>query len=295
MNIINRFLTLIFVVFSFQIALSQSNFDQEITILTSKIISKLSKLDNSPSLAVWVFTDIDGNIMPIGKYISEQVSVKFASDNSPFQVMERNHLNTILKEHKLNADGLIDQNTAKKLGQFASVDFIITGMITILGDHINLTMKALNTETGFISASTSGDIAMDNNIRELLGLGQASSNRGFNGQSINSNENYNNSNSVSKECEINNTGDFCFQNNTKFKARVEIYNDKRNSSYKTTLTLQPGETQCAYNSSTMACKYYIWILGVNPNVNPNFPNANEFRQGQVLVEKCKSKTFVITR
>lgn len=144
---------------------------------------------------------MDGNVISIGKYISEQVSDDFSNSNETFQIIDRNHLKTILKEHQLKSEGYIDPSTAKELGKFAGVDYVVTGKITVLSNHINLTIKVLSTETAMINASISGNIQMDENIKELLGI-SLSGNKGFNGTSLNSNEYINNPASVNNECNL---------------------------------------------------------------------------------------------
>ncbi|MGB4848035.1 MAG: FlgO family outer membrane protein [Saprospiraceae bacterium] len=247
--------------------------------MTNDLISRL-KDKTKNKIAVWYFTDLDDNVISIGKYISEQVSVDMSNSLENFILMERGNLVTIMKEHKLNADGFIDQNTAKQIGQFAAVDFIITGKITVLSDHINLTMKFLNTETAMINASVSGDIPMNANIKELLGL-SSGSNQGFNGNPINPNEHYNNPGTVAKECETKNTGDYIFENKTANRVRV-----RGDAGYLSLLYLGPGETGTYYSISAGKHEFQI-------NIWNNGERGETIGMGEFMVEKCTSKSYII--
>jgi hypothetical protein len=86
-------------------------------------------------------------------------------------VVDRTHLKSIIEEHKLSSTGLIDPQTARKLGKIAGVDALITGTITPFGDSIRLAVKVLDTETAKMISASSGNIARTKAIEELLARG----------------------------------------------------------------------------------------------------------------------------
>ena len=53
------------------------------------------------------------------------------------------------------------------------------------------------------------------------------------------------------------------------------------------LTLAPGQTQCFYNLKAQEWEYKI----TKPSTS--MYHVNLIGEGQVLIEKCKSKTFLI--
>ncbi|MBK7812539.1 MAG: hypothetical protein IPI50_15160 [Saprospiraceae bacterium] len=271
-------------------AQSQSNFNTEMKDMSLKLINRMKEKENK-KVAVWDFTDLDGNVISIGKYISEQVSDDFSNSNETFQIIDRNHLKTILKEHQLKSEGYIDPSTAKELGKFAGVDYVVTGKITVLSNHINLTIKVLSTETAMINASISGNIQMDENIKELLGI-SLSGNKGFNGTSLNSNEYINNPASVNNECNLKNTGDLCFTNNTNGKLLVML-RFSQDDSHGQTIRLAKDQTQCFYNMRAINAYYSTFNEQIFSDGKSHFPtNYGNIRdEGQILIEKCKSKTF----
>ncbi len=171
---------------------------------------------------------------------------------------------------------------AKELGRLLSVEAIIVGNYTVLDKTIKLTAKALDANTGFIVAASMKDLLIDNDAGALLGInvslsGGSNSSRGFNNP-LNSNEQINNPETVNKECETKNVGDFCFENRSLVK--VDVYIDGDSDSR---MTLDSGQTQCYYNIKTGNHGYGYFLSGRN----------NYIGKGQVLVEKCKSKTFTI--
>jgi TolB-like protein len=123
------------------------------------------------SVAVVDFTDLQGEVTELGRFLAEEMSVALASSSRPLEVVDRTHLKTLIQEHKLSATGLIDPATAKKLGQIAGVDALVTGTLTPFGDTVRLTLKVLDTSTARIVAATTAEIAKTKAIEELVAQG----------------------------------------------------------------------------------------------------------------------------
>jgi hypothetical protein len=100
---------------------------QASTILSAKISESQRK-----TVAVVDFTDLCGNVSRFGRYLAEELSGTLVGDAKGFRVMDRTHLQAILQEHKLATTGLIDPQTARKLGQFAGVDTLVTSFVQCL-------------------------------------------------------------------------------------------------------------------------------------------------------------------
>jgi len=164
------FTTIITVIFF----LSNSNFsmayEKEIKSISSTLAENIAKAGKK-MIAVVDFTDLQGNVTELGRFLAEEFSVTFAGAGKGFEVVDRTHLKSILTEHKLSATGIIDPQTARKLGQIAGVDALITGTITPFGDSIRLSVKILDTSTAKVIGASSGDIAKTKAIEELLARG----------------------------------------------------------------------------------------------------------------------------
>lgn len=260
---------------------AQNDFNKKLNELASQLATKLSEKGKT-KIAVWDFTDLDGNINNLGKYVSETLSVYLTNATGNIKVVDRNHLNTILKEHQLKSDGFIDVKTAKQLGKIIQVGAIVTGKITVFRNAINLTMKVLDTETADIIAASANDLPLNDNLRDILGIPSNSPNRGFN-RPLNSNESYNNPTTVNSDCIEKKTGDYCFFNNTNITVRVHL--DQRYS--RLYITLKPKQTQCFYDMNAKSRNYYV------VNHKEYFTRAKVLQSGQINIEQCKSKTFKI--
>ena len=133
------------------------------------------------SLAVVDFTDLQGNVTELGRFIAEEIALGLVTAKKQLSVIDRTHLRAIYKEHKLGSSGLIDPATARKLGEIAGVEALVTGSITPLGDSVRLVVKVLDTSTARILAAASVDIAKTKTIEELMARdfrGEANSTQG---------------------------------------------------------------------------------------------------------------------
>ena len=132
-------------------------YEEQVKSLSATLAKNIMHSDKK-SIAVVDFSDLQGRVTDLGRFLAEELSVNLVSAGKGFQVVERTRLKTILEEHKLAQTGLIDPETAKKLGQIAGVDAIITGTVTPLMDVIRVSVKVLAVDTARIIAAASGDI-----------------------------------------------------------------------------------------------------------------------------------------
>lgn len=282
----------LFLIFLSLASFAQSKFDKTLGEISSDLAVKLTKKEKKKVVVLYI-TDINKATTTAGKYLADVISVNIVNDTSNFQVFDRENLSGIAEANKLIAEGYIDVDKTKELGKLLSVEAIITGNYTVLDSTIKLTLKALDSGTGFVIAASMKDLPIDGNAGALLGInvssGNGAGNRGFN-RPISSNEQYNNPETVDKECETKKRGDFCFSNLTKDNLVVSL------NANGTALVLSPGQTQCLYNIASGSYNFYVMgdrdfgkggvrIYGVSQTFIHD--------QGQFLVEKCKSKTFTI--
>ena len=241
-----------------------------------------------------------------GKYIADNIAVDIVNNPGYFEVIDRHHLDQIMKEAKLNSEGYIDETTAKKLGKILAVDAIITGTYTVLSDKIKLTIIVLDAETAKDIASAKTYLPLDNDACALLGINCSTANsnssqratnnigsRGFNAP-VQSGEDYNNPETVNNNCKTQNFGDYCFENQK--GVQVIIYYKPKDYNCKTCtsgeLHIEAGKMQCLYQLGTGA--YHMDIR------YPPSPSASRYSwgtapdiEGDFLVEQCKSKTYTL--
>ena len=147
-------------------------YEKEINTLSVAMAEKISKAGRT-SVAVVDFTDLEGNVTHLGRLIAEEFSIALAGASKDFKVIDRTHLNSIIKENKLSATGLTDPTTARKLGKIVGVQALITGTLTPFGENVRLAIKVLDTSTAEIINAKRGNIAKIQRIEELLAKGIA--------------------------------------------------------------------------------------------------------------------------
>lgn len=145
-------------------------YEKEIKSLSSSLGESITN-SGKKTVAVVDFVDLQGNVTELGRFLAEELSVALSESGKGFEVIDRTHLKTLLKEHQLAMTGLIDPKTAKKIGEIAGVHVLVTGTLTPLGDSIRLAVKALDTGTSRMIGGTRGDIAKTRAIEELLAKG----------------------------------------------------------------------------------------------------------------------------
>ena len=142
-------------------------YEQELRRLSGEMAQKISAAQKS-TLAVVDFTDLQGDVTALGRFLAEEFSVALAGAGQGFRVIDRTHLTIILREHKLAESGVIDPSTARQLGKIAGVQALITGSLTPFGDSVRIAVKILDTESAALVGSASGNIARTGAIDELL-------------------------------------------------------------------------------------------------------------------------------
>jgi TolB-like protein len=95
-----------------------------------------------------------------GKMVSEIMTTTMVKSES-FNVIEREQLNKVLSELKFGESGLVDSNSAQKIGKFLGADAIITGSIIKIGNTVRLDSRIIAVSTGIIEAAESGTCGVD--------------------------------------------------------------------------------------------------------------------------------------
>ena len=143
-------------------------YEKEINTLSAAMAEKIAKAGRT-TVAVVDFTDLEGNVTQLGRFIAEELSGALAEKGQGFEVVNRSNLRMILKEHKLFATGVIDQQSAMRLGEIAGVQALVTGTITPFTENIRLSVNVLDINTAKVIDNRREKIPRTQDINELLG------------------------------------------------------------------------------------------------------------------------------
>lgn len=146
-------------------SLDAQTLDAGIKDLASQISTSAAK-EEKKRIAVLPFRELDGQPTVLGTYLAEAlVTNLFQLGN--FKIVERQMLDKVLGELKIQQTGAIDPSTAKEIGRITAVDAIVTGSITELGGHIAVNCRLIDTTTGEVFGAAQARITKDEDVVEI--------------------------------------------------------------------------------------------------------------------------------
>ncbi len=115
----------------------------------AKKISKSSGKLKNKQIAVLPFPFHDGTEGAESTIVAERLITRIVTIGK-LQVIERSLLDKVMHELKLHHSGMIDQESAKKLGSILGVDAIITGTLIDLDGEMEVNARLIQAETGLV-------------------------------------------------------------------------------------------------------------------------------------------------
>ncbi len=141
--------------------------DAQLSLLTKQIVNSLSE-KNKSKIAVIEFSNLDGSVSQLGRYISEELITRLYRTGE-FEVVERQMLNKIMREHELSLSGFIDESSAREIGMLLGVDAIASGSVTELVSEVKINARLISAETGKIFSVASVKVDKTQDVIQLLG------------------------------------------------------------------------------------------------------------------------------
>ncbi len=117
-------------------------------VLAEEVIRK-AKENSIQRIAVLEFPSIDGETSDEGRLLAERMISNIVTEGS-ISVIERNSIDRILEEQKLQASGVIDSSTAKEIGMVLGVDAILMGTVVVLENKSEVQVRLVKVQTGLI-------------------------------------------------------------------------------------------------------------------------------------------------
>jgi len=115
--------------------------EQGLAQLASQIVVK-SKAAGKAAIAVLPFPNADGSCSVLSNFIADElIQSLFSVPGSSLEIVERSQLETVIKELKLGASGLLNPETTKKLGSQSGVSALTVGTITVIGDTVRINAR----------------------------------------------------------------------------------------------------------------------------------------------------------
>jgi len=119
------------------------------------------------SVAVVEFFDLRGRVSELGRFLADELSTAMVATDSSVKVIDRLRLATILEEHKLSATGLLDEETARKVGRIAGVDVLISGRLTSFDETVRVSLQGLRVPSAEVVVSAVVEVPRTPRVAEL--------------------------------------------------------------------------------------------------------------------------------
>ncbi len=263
-----------------------TNYDKALISMSQELASRIKK-KKKIKVAVWDFTNSLKKTNALGDYLRSDFSIHFTNASDGMQLINRENLNAITKEHDLNLEsGLIDPKTAKKVGMIHAADAIIIGTVDATIHSLRIRIKVIDTQTGFHFAAALRNIPIDNHLKLILkDTGFYKPIRLSEGERVSNMEKENDSRSTNKKCQTLKTGDYCFSNTSNFLYGIFLKGINNKITRKT--TTNPNQNACFFDLPEGTYQFELYKNNLRTILGPYY-------EGSFRIEKCQSLTYDIS-
>jgi len=149
-----------------QAPVEQKTIDRAATLIAQQLVAGLSQ-STKPKTAVLDLTDTQGNVTELGRLLQEEIAGKLTLTGQ-VGVVERLKLNEVLGELALQQTGVVNEATAKRLGQQSGAEAVVFGSVADLNSIIKLNVRLVDVEKGNVLAWGSAEITKDSAVSRLM-------------------------------------------------------------------------------------------------------------------------------
>ncbi|MEM6765421.1 MAG: FlgO family outer membrane protein [Bacteroidota bacterium] len=148
---------------------AQSLLTEEIEPIANSLINQLNRSEEIQTVAITDFTDLAYEPNLLGKLLAEELTTSlFMNMERNFDLIDRNQLNRLLEEVKLDAKGLLAPENIPRLGKLKSIDAIIGATMSQTSQSVRIIVKGIELETGDMVAASKGYISLTPSLIPLL-------------------------------------------------------------------------------------------------------------------------------
>lgn len=104
----------------------------------------------------------------LGAYLADKLTNSLFANASGFEVVDRIHLNSIVREVQVGA-GIGDLETIQALGKVLGADALVVGTITDMGEEYDITLRMIETERAKVLAIASEKMRRTGALASLFG------------------------------------------------------------------------------------------------------------------------------
>ena len=132
-------------------------------------IAALFKAEKNKSVTVAVldFSNMDGKQSALGVYLADQTTNYLFKNAKSLKIVERAQIGKVLKEIEFGQTGLVDAESAMKIGKMVGANSVVVGTITKIGGkskRVSVVVKIIETESGALLSSGTTELRGDEYI-----------------------------------------------------------------------------------------------------------------------------------
>lgn len=150
---------------------TEASIVENLSDLAGKLMQS-GKNGAKPSYA-FLALSTDSKNTAVENYVTDALT-EAAFNTEKIKIFERANLEKILSEQKFQAGGLVNEDTAKAIGNIASVDYVCYGTIKDLGEQITINARVVDVETGEICAMSRATVNKDDYLKQNVAVSSAS-------------------------------------------------------------------------------------------------------------------------
>lgn len=292
-----KFITLSVIILFCNVASAQSSYNQELEKAAKEVSTKIST-SGKKSVAVLDFENSNKQISELGSWLASVFTTHLEnSSKNEFAVKNRTDIEKAIQQIKSESgSGAYDSKTIQRLGEISGSDVIIYGEITLMDNEITVNIRtkniSLNATIGGVLVSFTATDGMRTKYDNYIETKSSTA-----GNTANTNNNASGEGTArtsrNPDCKTKNTGDYCFQNNTRFDLEVSGYG------IRPSFTLSPGQLKCVYDLPAGRYDYEVREVDSETAIERERSQMlgitkRKFQdKGQFFIEACKEKKLII--
>lgn len=103
-----------------------------------------------------------------GTFLTERISSAMVGADSPVRLFERTRLDAVLKEQSLSASGVFDESEARRIGELAPIDVLLTGTFTRLEQTVAVNLRFIDVVSGEVRGNLSENLELTTDLMALF-------------------------------------------------------------------------------------------------------------------------------
>lgn len=112
------------------------------------------------------FTDLEGKPTKQGILLADDFSVAL-TNRAGLNVIDRDQIDLLLKQHKIDQSGLVDPATAARFGQISGIQAMALGTVLPHGNTVRLSVKVIDIETAQVLATGKKNLLRTEKLESL--------------------------------------------------------------------------------------------------------------------------------